>query len=392
MAATVPTLRQMLGELIRLPSVSSVDPALDQSNRAVIEQLAHWLDSLGFVIDIRELPGQPRKANLVATLGSGSEGLVLAGHTDTVPYDVNRWSTDPFQLTEREGRLYGLGASDMKSFFALVLEVVRHVRAQDLRRPLTILATADEESGMTGAKALVDDGRPIGRYVLIGEPTGLRPIHLHKGVMMESVRLIGRSGHSSDPSLGVNALEAMTVALNEILAWRAELQQRYRDTRFRVPEPTLNLGHIHGGDNPNRICAEAELHFDLRPLPGMDLDELHTQLVQRLDRVLARSAAALEIRPLFPGLPPLATPADSCILQVARELTGAEPGAVAFGTEGPFFTALGMEVVVLGAGDIDQAHQPDEYLSVDRIAPMIDLLQRFIRRFCVEPTVDGRAG
>lgn len=392
MAVTVPSLRQMLSELIQLPSVSSVDPALDQGNHDVVERLAQWLDSLGFAIDIRDLPGQPHKANLVATLGSGSDGLVLAGHTDTVPYDAARWSTDPFQLTERHGRLYGLGTSDMKSFFALALEAVRELRARDLRRPLTILATADEESGMAGAKALVDDGRPLGRYALIGEPTGLRPIHLHKGVMMEAVRLIGRSGHSSNPAFGVNALEAMALALNEILAWRADLQRRYRDTRFLVPEPTLNLGHIRGGDNPNRICAEVELHFDLRPLPGMDLDELHAELCQRLEQALATSAARLEIRPLFPGLPPLETREDSRIIQAARELTGAPPDAVAFGTEGPFFVALGMEVVILGAGDIDQAHQPDEYVALDRMAPMIELLQRFIRRFCLEPPIAGGAG
>ena len=391
MAATVPTLRQMASELIQLPSVSSVDPTLDQGNRAVIERLADWLEALGFAIDIRYLPGQGNKANLVATLGSGADGLVLAGHTDTVPYDTNRWSTDPFRLTERDGRLYGLGTSDMKSFFALALEAIRELRARDLRRPLTILATADEESGMAGAKALRDEGRPIGRYALIGEPTGLRPIHMHKGVMMEAVRLSGRSGHSSDPSFGVNALEAMTIALNEILAWRVELQRRYRDARFQVPEPTLNLGHIHGGDNPNRICAEAELHFDLRPLPGMDLEELQAQLCQRLERALSGSAASLEIRPLFPGLPPMETPEDSFIIQAARELTATEPGTVAFGTEGPFFAALGMEVVVLGAGDIDQAHQPDEYLAMDRIDPMIELLQRFVRRFCLEPPqAEGR--
>lgn len=391
MAATVPSLRQMFSELIQLPSVSSVDPALDQGNRDVIERLAQWLDSLGFAIDIRDLPGQPHKANLVATLGSGPDGLVLAGHADTVPYDAGRWSTDPFRLTERHGRLYGLGTSDMKSFFALALEAVRELRARDLRRPLVILATADEESGMIGAKALADAGRPLGRYALIGEPTGLQPIHLHKGVMMEAVRLIGRSGHSSNPSFGVNALEAMTVALNEILAWRADLQRRYRDARFLVPEPTLNLGHIHGGDNPNRICASAELHFDLRPLPGMDLDALHAELCERLEQALAGCAATLEIRPLFPGLPPMETHEDSVIIQAARELTGAVPGAVAFGTEGPFFAALGMEVVVLGAGDIDQAHQPDEYLAVERIAPMVELLHRFIRRFCLDPPVAGEA-
>ncbi|MDN5870509.1 MAG: acetylornithine deacetylase [Nitrococcus sp.] len=391
MAVTMPSLRDMLSELIALPSVSSVDPALDQGNRAVIERLAQWLDSLGFTIDIRGLPGEPHKANLVATLGSGSEGLVLAGHTDTVPYDTARWSTDPFQLTERHGRLYGLGASDMKSFFALALEAIRELRARDLQRPLILLATADEESGMTGAKALVDDGRPLGRYALIGEPTGLRPVHLHKGVMMEALRLTGRSGHSSDPRFGVNALEAMTTALNEILAWRAELQRRYRDDRFLVPEPTLNLGHIHGGDNPNRICAEAELRFDLRPLPGMDLGALRAELRERLERALASSEATLEIRSLFPGLPPLETPESSLIIEVAQELTGAHSGAVAFGTEGPFFVALGMEVVVLGAGDIDQAHQPDEYVAVERMAPMIDLLQRFIRRFCLDPPAAGGA-
>lgn len=392
MAPTVPSLRQMFSELIELSSISSVDPALDEGNRELIERLAQWLDALGFSIDIRELPGQPHKANLVAMLGSGSEGLVLAGHTDTVPYDAERWSTNPFQLTERHNRLYGLGISDMKSFFALAIEAIRELRARDLQRPLVILATADEESGMTGAKALVDDGRPLGRYALIGEPTGLYPIHLHKGVMMEAVRLLGRSGHSSDPSLGVNALEAMAPVLNEILAWRAELQQRYRDTRFRVPEPTLNLGHIHGGDNPNRICAEAELQFDLRPLPGMDLDELRAELRQRLQLMQAASDATLQIRSLFPGLPPMETREDSLIVQAAQELAGVESGAVAFGTEGPFFMTLGMEVVILGAGDIAQAHQPDEYLSVNRVAPMIKLLQRFIRRFCLASPTPRRTG
>lgn len=389
MVASAPSLRQMLSELIALPSVSSVDPALDQGNRAVIEQLALWLEPLGFAIDVRDLPAQPNKANLVATLGSGTDALVLAGHTDTVPYDVDRWSTDPFQLDERNGRLYGLGTSDMKSFFALVLEAVRELRAQNLRQPLVILATADEESGMSGARALADDGRPLGRYALIGEPTGLQPVHLHKGVMMEAVRVIGRSGHSSNPAFGVNAMEAMTHVLNEILAWRKDLQHRYRDPRFRVPEPTLNLGHIHGGDNPNRICAEVELQFDLRPLPGMALDELHADLCRRIEQVLSNSRAAFEIHSLFPGLPPLETPGDSDIIKAAQELTGAESGAVAFGTEGPFFTALGMEVVVLGPGDIEQAHQPDEYLALDRIAPMVELLQRFIHRFCIDPPQSG---
>jgi acetylornithine deacetylase (ArgE) len=377
-----PSLLDMLARLIEIPSVSSVVPADDLGNRAVVEQLAEWLAGLGFATEIQDIPGQPNKANLIATLGRGDGGLVLAGHTDTVPYDHGRWRSDPFKLTERDGRLYGLGTSDMKGFMALVVEAVRGLRAADLQRPLVVLATADEESGMTGAKALLDAGRRFGRHAVIGEPTGLKPKRMHKGVMMEAIRVIGRSGHSSDPALGVNALEGMTLVLNELLAWRAELQERWRDPAFHVPVPTLNLGHVHGGDNPNRICAEAELHIDIRPLPGMSLEELRAELQRRLRARLGDNPWGLEFRSLFPGLPPLRTAADAAIVRAAETLTGAEAGAVAFGTEGPFLAELGMDVVILGPGDIDQAHQPDEYLRLDRLQPTIDLLQRLIRNFC----------
>src|SRR5690606_17587204 len=162
--------------------------------------------------------------------------------------------------------LYGLGTSDMKAFLALVAEAARGLREQDLKQPLVILATADEESSMSGARALVDAGRPRGRHAVICEPTGLRPARMHKGVMVEAVRVIGRSGHSSDPALGLNALEGMTQVLNALLRWRSELQQRHRNDQFKVPVPTLNFGRICGGDNPNRICPEVELQIDIRPL------------------------------------------------------------------------------------------------------------------------------
>ncbi|MGD8430363.1 MAG: acetylornithine deacetylase [Ectothiorhodospiraceae bacterium] len=379
-----PGLRGMLAELIAIPSVSSVNPALDQGNRGVVDRLAEWASALGFRVDIRAVPGHPDKANLVATLGSGSGGLVLSGHTDTVPYDADRWSSDPFTLTERDGRLYGLGTSDMKSFFALALEAARELDPKRLKQPLVLLATADEESGMTGAKALVDDARPLGRHAVIGEPTGMRPVHLHKGVMMEAVRVVGRSGHSSDPSLGLNALEGMTEVLQEVLRWRSSLQERYHDDRFAIPVPTMNLGCLHAGDNPNRICAQAELQFDLRPLPGMSAEELRGELRQLLERRLSDWPGGLELRSLFPGLAPMETPADAAIVQAARELTGHEPESVAFGTEGPYLNRLGMDTVILGPGDIDQAHQPDEFLATDRIPPTVDMLKGLIRRFCVD--------
>ncbi|MGA7801743.1 MAG: acetylornithine deacetylase [Gammaproteobacteria bacterium] len=383
MTTRAPKVLQMIGELVATPSVSSVNPKFDQSNRAVIDLLAGWLTGLGWAAEVLPIPGHPGKANLVATLGRGPGGLVLAGHTDTVPFDAQYWSQDPFQLTERDNRLYGLGTSDMKAFFALAIEATSGLREADLAEPVILLATADEESSMAGAKALVDQGRPRARHAVIGEPTGLRPVRMHKGMMMEAIRVHGHSGHSSDPSLGVNALEGMHRVIGDILAWRGELQAAHRDPLFRVPVPTLNLGRIEGGDNPNRICGDCELQIDLRPLPGMDLAALRDTLRGRLSRLLEGSGLSGEVEPLFPGLPAMETPADTAIVKAAERITGHAAEAVAFGTEGPFLQQLGMDTLILGPGDIDQAHQPDEFLALDRITPTVDLLRRLIRQLCV---------
>ena len=384
MSHQAPNLVPMLQGLIGTLSVSSVTPAFDHSNRPLIDLLAGWLESAGFRVEILPIPGHPDKANLLGTLGAGPGGLVLAGHTDTVPFDAPLWSHDPLKLTEADGRYYGLGTADMKSFLALAIEAARGLSPADLKRPLMILATADEESAMTGARALVDSGRPLGRYAVIGEPTGLRPVRLHKGVMGESVRLIGRSGHASDPSLGNNALEGMHAALTAILAWRDELQRAHRHPAFPVPYPTINLGHIHGGDNPNRICGECELHLDLRVLPGLDPVELRAELARRVAAVAEGRGLAWSVEPLFAPIPPVETPADSEIVRAGEELTGHAAEAVSFGTEAPFFDRLGMQTLVLGPGDIAQAHQPDEYLALERIPPTLDLLRALIRRFCIE--------
>lgn len=383
MKPTTPTLMEMLAALIAAPSMSSVSPEFDTTNMPVIDLLATWLDSLGFDVEVLPLPSQPHKANLIATLGKGPGGLVLAGHTDTVPYDEGRWNHDPFKLCEEHNKLYGLGTSDMKGFFALAIEAAKSFDAGQLQQPLIILATADEESSMDGATALVELGKPKARYAVIGEPTGMRPVNAHKGIMMEAVRLTGRSGHSSDPALGVSALEGMHQVIGDLLAWRGELQQKYRNPDFKVPVPTLNLGHIHGGDNPNRICGYCELHMDLRPLPGMELNELRATLNTRLDNLLGESELKWEVAPLFHGTPAMHTPRSSAIAEAAEKLTGHDSEAVAFCTEGPYLNQMGMETIILGPGDIDQAHQPDEYLSLDRLQPTIDLLRQLIRRFCL---------
>lgn len=386
MTTQPPSLQRMLQELIGTLSVSSVTPAFDHSNRPLVELLAGWLESAGFRVERLPIPGHPDKLNLLGTLGSGPGGLVLAGHTDTVPFDAARWTHDPLRLTEADGRYYGLGIADMKSFFALALEAARGLTARELDRPLMILATADEESAMHGARALVDAGRPLGRYALIGEPTGLRPVRLHKGVMGESVRLIGRSGHASDPRLGNNALEGMHGVMSELLAWRDELQRDYQHPAFAVPYPTLNLGHIHGGDNPNRICGECELHLDLRVLPGLDPAELRAELSRRVARVGDERGLQWSVAPMFEPIPPAETPAGSALVRACEDLTGHAAEAVNFGTEAPFFNQLGMETVVLGPGDIAQAHQPDEYLALDRIPPTLDILRALIAHFCRRAT------
>ena len=237
MSRSTPTLKQMLEGLIGIPSISSVNPGLDQANLPLIQLLANWLDGLGFHCEILPLPNNPDKANLIATLGSGPGGLVLAGHTDTVPYDEGRWKHDPFKLIEADNRFYGLGTSDMKSFLALAIEAVNGLKTRDFKQPLIILATADEESSMDGARELVRLGRPKARYAVIGEPTAMKPIRAHKGMMMESIRLIGKSGHSSDPALGNNAIAGMHNVISTIQGYNMNYRCKTRTPCSTSPIP-----------------------------------------------------------------------------------------------------------------------------------------------------------
>jgi acetylornithine deacetylase len=286
MARKTPDMMAMMRQLIETASISSVQPALDMPNLPVIDLLATWLEDLGFRVEVLPVPDAPGKANLLARIGPGSGGLVLAGHTDTVPCDEHLWRHNPFRLTEADGRLYGLGTADMKAFLAIAIEAARRAGEASLAAPLTILATADEESSMCGAKALLDRGASPGEFAIIGEPTGLQPVRMHKGIMMDAIAIHGRSGHSSDPSLGANAMEAAYTVIGELLAWREEIRQRDSNDAFAVPYATLNLGYIHGGDNPNRICGDCEIHIDLRPLPGMETDGLREELQARVRSAL----------------------------------------------------------------------------------------------------------
>ncbi len=378
-----PPFLEMLTRLIGAASISSVNPDWDMGNAPVIELLDEWLRGLGFATEIQAIPGYPGKLNLIASAGRGSEGLVLSGHTDTVPCDPQMWHQDPFILTERDQRYYGLGTADMKGFFAVVIEAIRELPLDRLRQPLVIIATADEESSMCGAKHLLDLHRSLGRHAVIGEPTSLKPIRMHKGISMEAVRLIGQAGHSSNPALGVNALDGMVQVLGEIIRWREDLQRRFRNPAFEIDVPTLNLGHIHGGDNPNRICGQCEVQFDLRPLPGMDLESLRGELHERLASTLSGSRLKWESFSVFEGIPAMETAKDAAIVRALEQLTDTPAGAVAFGTEGPYFNSLGIQTVVCGPGHIDQAHQPDEYLPMSHIQPAINLIKSLVKQFCL---------
>jgi acetylornithine deacetylase len=383
--ASIPGLITMLSELVATPSVSSTMAAFDQGNLGVIVKLEEWLSRLGFRTEVLPIAGHAGKANLIATLGQGPGGLVLAGHTDTVPYDESLWRSDPLRLTERDQRLYGMGTCDMKGFFPLAITAASEVAGQALRQPLIVLATADEESSMAGAEALVELGRPRARYAVIGEPTSLRPVRQHKSILMESIVVQGRSGHSSDPSLGNSALEAMHAVIGRLLQYREQLQREHVNPGFAVSVPTLNLGCIHGGDNPNRICGRCELHFDARLLPGMSNGQVRAELAAIAAQVGAERGIDITLHQLIHGVEAFAEREDSALVDAARQLTGHSPEAVAFATEAPYLQSLGMETLVLGPGAVAQAHQPDEYLALDTVEPFLQVLRGLIRRFCLHP-------
>ena len=380
------TIKQLIRQLLSTPSISCTSKNIDQGNLPVIQLLAEWFESLGFHCEIQYLDEINSKANLIATIGSGSNGLVLAGHTDTVPYDEDLWQIEPFSVTEKDNRLYGLGSCDMKSFFAVIIEALKTIDLNKIQQPLIILATADEETSMSGAKAIANNAQALGlnnaRAVVIGEPTNMKPIHMHKGMMMEAVQLTGHAGHSSDPSLGNNALEAMHKVMSELLLWRDELQHKYNNPLFEIPVPTMNFGHIHGGDNPNRICGSCELQIDIRPLPGMKLSDLRTEMKKRLKHVLKNTGIQLKTVSLSDGFDAMDTDKNSEIVKLAEKMTGSESQIVAFGTEAPYYNSIGLETIVMGPGSINQAHQPNEYIETKMLNPAVDIIKQLIEHYC----------
>ncbi|GHX88460.1 acetylornithine deacetylase [Vibrio cholerae] len=375
----LPSFLEVYEGLISTSSISSTDARWDEGNEQVIAKLADWLSALGFSIQIEQVA--PNKQNLIAKLGSGEGGLLLAGHSDTVPFDEGRWNYNPHALTQANNRFYGLGTADMKGFFAFIYEAVKNVDWSKQTKPLYVLATCDEETTMLGARHFTENAPFKPDYCIIGEPTSLVPIRAHKGHVANAIRVTGKSGHSSNPALGVNAIEIMHEVLFALMQLRDRLIKEYHHPGFEIPTPTLNLGHIHGGDSPNRICGCCELHYDVRPLPGISLDGLNNLMRDALREVQQKWPGRIELVPLHDPIPGYECAHDHPFIHGISEICEQEAQTVNYCTEAPFLQQV-CPTLVLGPGSIDQAHQPDEFLAFEFIDPTVRVLSRAMQKYC----------
>ncbi len=375
----LPSFLEVYEGLISTSSISSTDARWDEGNEQVIAKLADWLSALGFSIQIEQVA--PNKQNLIAKLGSGEGGLLLAGHSDTVPFDEGRWNYNPHALKQANNRFYGLGTADMKGFFAFIYEAVKNVDWRKQTKPLYVLATCDEETTMLGARHFTENAPFKPDYCIIGEPTSLVPIRAHKGHVANAIRVTGKSGHSSNPALGVNAIEIMHEVLFALMQLRDRLIKEYHHPGFEIPTPTLNLGHIHGGDSPNRICGCCELHYDVRPLPGISLDGLDNLMRDALREVQQKWPGRIELVPLHDPIPGYECAHDHPFIHGISEICEQEAQTVNYCTEAPFLQQI-CPTLVLGPGSIDQAHQPDEFLAFEFIDPTVRVLSRAMQKYC----------
>lgn len=378
-----PKFEDALAQLIASPSISSTQAEFDMSNRGSIELLANWFDALGFEIQLQPVSQSGDKLNLYASLGSGDGGLVFSGHTDTVPCNPDLWSGSPFKLLKTDLGYQGLGATDMKGFFAVLLKSLSLIDLSSLKKPLLIVATSDEETSMAGARALIQNQVRHADAVVIGEPTDLQPIHMHKGIMMESIHVQGRAGHSSNPNLGINAMEVMYEVLGGLLALRRDLQSQYQNTGFTVSVPTLNPGCIHGGDNPNRICSHCDIEFDLRTLPGMLNIEMKSRIDAMIEPIAKKWDCPIERRSLLEGIDPFEQSRNSQLVHLSERYSGNTAGTVSFATEAPFYKNFGLDTLILGPGSINQAHAVNEYLPGNQIEPAVQLYASLIKSYCI---------
>jgi acetylornithine deacetylase len=374
-------------EMIR--TLVGFDTTSRESNLGLIELVRDHLRRLG-VEPLLVYDAQGAKANLYATLGPQDRpGIMLSGHTDVVPIDGQDWSSDPFTLTERDGRLYGRGASDMKSFIALVLVLVPELLARRLATPIHLAFSYDEEVGCAGVKGLIEKlaAMPVRpRLCIVGEPTEMQVIIGHKGGRGYRVHVRGREAHSSLAPRAVNAVE---YAAELIAAIRAMARQRIAEGPFEdgfdVPHTTLQASRIEGGTAINIVPKDCRFEFEFRNIAAEDPEALIgavTALARdRLEPEMKARApeSFIDIAPIY-AYPGLATRPDAEVVALVKALAGRNDHAkVAFGTEAGLFTErLGIPAVICGPGSIEQAHKPDEFIALDQVAKGEAFLRRLM--------------
>ncbi|WP_310620695.1 acetylornithine deacetylase [Flexibacterium corallicola] len=378
------TTKALLKELIAFPTISS------NSNLDMIDCLAQYLSSSGATVEIwRDESG--RKANLFATIGPNiDDGIVLSGHCDVVPTADQDWTNDPFEMIERNGKLFGRGTCDMKGFIAAAVAMAPRYAQLNLKRPIHFAFTYDEEVGCFGAQALAQSLRQHRlnpAVAIVGEPTSMRIIEGHKGCYEYITHFTGLEGHGSNPDQGVNAVEYATRYVSRLLELKDELRSKApKNCRFEPPWTTINTGALIGGTARNVIPGKARVEWEMRPVQPSDADFVKNHLDQYCTHALLPAMQAIcpdasvvtEIIAEVDGLEPVPENEARTILS---ELTGThETDLVSFGTEAGMFQALGMTVVVCGPGSIEQAHKSDEYVSVTQISQCLEMLDRLCER------------
>lgn len=359
-----------------------LDSRSAHSNLAVIETIADHLRTLGIALRLTH-DASGKKANLYATIGVGKPGgVLLSGHTDTVPWDGQAWSVDPLSAAVQQGRLYGRGSADMKGWIGLVVAQAQHWLEADAPQGIHFAFSYDEETGGAGARGLIADleaagllrGAAAPRLCIVGEPTDMVPAIAHKGVQRWRCCVRGKAAHSSLTPRAVNALQAAARVVTHIDDLASELREHGpQDSGFDVPYSTAAVCVIEGGIADNVVPEDCRFHYEFRELPGIDAGALQAR-VQAYASGLEAAMQAVEPSAGFrfehtASMPAFRARADEPAVQLAQRLArSAATTLVAFGTEAGLFQRAGLSTVVCGPGSITQAHQADEYVSLGQLA------------------------
>jgi acetylornithine deacetylase len=364
--------------LVRLNTVSR------ESNLALIECIADHLRTLDVPIRLT-YDSERRKANLFATIGAGKpDGVILSGHTDTVPWDGQAWTRDPLGAGLEGDKLYGRGSADMKGFIGLVVAQTERFLAADLPHAIHYAFSYDEEVGCFGVQHLIADLRDAQiapRLCIVGEPTGMVPAVAHKGVYRWRCCVKGKPAHSSLRPNAVNAIEAGA----RLVAYIAAMGDAWRDGAeryegFDVPYTTSCVGVMQGGIADNVVPEDCSFNYEVRNLPGHDALAMHERVVGQAQALQAEMKAVdadtgFRFETIC-AIPDFLARDDEPAVALAQRLAGAaRTSLVAFGTEAGLFHRAGISTVVCGPGFIDQAHQPDEFVSLDQLARCEAFLQ-----------------